>query len=42
MHAVPDLKKTKPVNFAENGKFLQELRRLSPTKEGEASAAVSL
>lgn len=42
MDAVPDLKKTKPVKFADNGKFLQELKRLSPKKEVEASAAVSL
>lgn len=42
MLAFPELKKTKTVKFSENEKFLQELRRLSPTKEAEALTAVSL
>ena len=42
MLAFPELKKTKPVKFSENEKFLEELRRLSPHKEAEALTAVSL
>ena len=40
MLAFPDLKKTKPVSFAQSAKFAQEVARLSPGKAAAATAAV--
>ena len=41
MLAAPELKKTKPVSFAQSAKFAEEVARLSPGNTAETKAAVN-